>query len=69
VVRYLTESQEIPLRRIISPHGFGELNPVANNSTAKGRKKNRRVELRILVNRSLSLLNEPDSGVAFNDLQ
>jgi outer membrane protein OmpA-like peptidoglycan-associated protein len=68
VVRYLTETQDIPLRRIITPHGFGELKPVANNSTAKGRKMNRRVELRVLVNRSLSSLNQPDSGVTYSDM-
>ena len=53
VVRYLAESHDIPLRRILTPHGYGELNPVAENTTAAGRNQNRRVEVRLLVNRGL----------------
>src|SRR5262245_32817070 len=54
VVRYLADNHMIPLRRIVTPHGYGTLNPVADNSTRDGRKENRRVEVKILVNRSLS---------------
>jgi outer membrane protein OmpA-like peptidoglycan-associated protein len=43
----------IPLRRIVTPHGYGTLHPVADNTTREGRKENRRVEVKILVNRSL----------------
>lgn len=54
VVRYLQENHDIPLRRMITPFGYGELRPVANNSTADGRRQNRRVEVKILVNQGIS---------------
>jgi outer membrane protein OmpA-like peptidoglycan-associated protein len=53
VVRYLIENQQISLRRIITPYGYGELAPVAENSSVQGRQQNRRVEVRILVNKGL----------------
>lgn len=54
VVRYLIESHQIPLRHIITPHGYGEMSPVAENSSIEGRKQNRRAEVRLLVNRGLT---------------
>lgn len=54
VVRYLAQQHEIPLRRIILPFGYGEAIPVADNSTREGRIQNRRVEVKILVNRGLT---------------
>ena len=54
VVRYLAQQHEIPLRRIILPFGYGEAIPIADNSTRDGRKQNRRVEVKILVNRGLT---------------
>ena len=53
VVRYLIENHQISLRRIITPHGYGEMAPVAENSSPQGRQQNRRVEVRILVNKGL----------------
>ena len=60
VVRYLVENHNIPLRRILTPFGYGALNPVADNTTREGRTENRRAEVRVLVNRGLT--NTPGDG-------
>jgi OmpA-OmpF porin, OOP family len=53
VIRYLVENHSIPLRRIITPYGFGETNPVADNTSRDGRAQNRRVEVKLLVNKGI----------------
>ena len=54
VIRYLVENHSIPLRRIVTPYGYGELNPVAENTSREGRAQNRRVEVKLLVNKGLT---------------
>ncbi|MEP6569055.1 MAG: OmpA family protein [Acidobacteriota bacterium] len=53
VIRYLVENHQIPLRRIVTPYGYGESNPVAENNSRDGRAQNRRVEVKLLVNKGL----------------
>jgi outer membrane protein OmpA-like peptidoglycan-associated protein len=53
VARYFFEVQNIPMRRILIPVGYGSTHPLASNSNAEGRELNRRVDVKVLVNKSL----------------
>jgi outer membrane protein OmpA-like peptidoglycan-associated protein len=59
VVAHLVESKLIPPRRIVAPVGVGSANPIADDTSQKGREQNRRVEVKMLVNRSLGS-SDPD---------
>ena len=54
VVQYLAVNHKIPLRRFVTPMGYGKTEAVADNSTANGRAQNRRVEVKMLLNRGLN---------------
>jgi len=55
VVAYLAQAPlSVPLRRIVNPTGLGTSNAVATNTTAQGRARNRRAEVKVLVNRGLT---------------
>lgn len=54
VVTFLMQQGGVPVRHIIAPGAMGEYGAVATNETAKGRSENRRVDVKILVNKGIS---------------
>lgn len=54
VIQYLAVNHKIPLRRFITPLGYGKMEAVADNTTSAGRAQNRRVEVKMLINRGIS---------------
>ncbi len=54
VVTYLFQQCSIPMRHIVAPGAMGEYGPTAPNETKAGRAENRRVEVKILVNRAIA---------------
>jgi outer membrane protein OmpA-like peptidoglycan-associated protein len=54
VIRYLVEQHKIPLRRIITPYGYGATEPIADNTSRDGRAQNRRVEVQVLVSKGIT---------------
>ena len=53
VARYFYEVQNIPMRRILIPVGYGSTHRLANDTDVVGRELNRRVDVKVLVNKSL----------------
>ena len=53
VVNFLMQEGNVPPRHIVSPGAMGIANPVASNETAEGRKQNRRVEVKVMVNKGI----------------
>lgn len=54
VVAYLLQTCNVPQRHIVAPGAMGEVNPESPNETAQGRAQNRRVEVKVLVNRAVA---------------
>lgn len=54
VLDYLIDTHNVPLRRIGVSYGYGENQPVADNTTREGREQNRRVELKLMVSKGLN---------------
>jgi outer membrane protein OmpA-like peptidoglycan-associated protein len=54
VVQYLAVQHKIPLRRFVTPMGYGKTEAVADNATREGRSQNRRVDVKMIINRGLN---------------
>ena len=53
VANYLRNTGNIPMRRIVAPAGYGSTHPDAENSDPQGRELNRRVDVKLIVNKGL----------------
>jgi outer membrane protein OmpA-like peptidoglycan-associated protein len=54
VITYLVQQGSIPVRHIVAPGAMGEYGAAAANETKEGRADNRRVEVKILVNKGIN---------------
>ncbi len=54
VITYLIQQGNVPMRHIVAPGAMGEYGPAAPNETSLGRAQNRRVEVKILVNKGIA---------------
>lgn len=54
VVTFLMQQGGVPVRHIIAPGAMGEYGAKATNETSSGRAENRRVEVKVLVNKGIA---------------
>jgi outer membrane protein OmpA-like peptidoglycan-associated protein len=54
VIAFLLQDCNVPVRHIVAPGAMGTVDPTAPNETAQGRAENRRVEVKVMVNRGVA---------------
>ena len=54
VITCLVQQGSVPIRHIVAPGAMGEYEPMAPNETKAGRAENRRVEVKVLVNKGIA---------------
>jgi len=54
VITYLMQKGEVPVRHIVAPGAMGEYGAAASNETEAGRAENRRVDVKVLVNKGIN---------------
>jgi outer membrane protein OmpA-like peptidoglycan-associated protein len=54
VITLLMQQGGVPIRHIIAPGAMGEYGAAAPNETKAGRAENRRVEVKVLVNKGIA---------------
>jgi OmpA-OmpF porin, OOP family len=54
VITFLVQQGSIPIRHIVAPGAMGEYGEAAPNETKEGRAENRRVEVKVLVNKGIA---------------
>jgi OOP family OmpA-OmpF porin len=50
----LIQQGKVPMRHIVAPGAMGECGSAAANETKSGRAENRRVEVKVLVNKGIA---------------
>jgi len=54
VITFLMQQGNVPIRHIVAPGAMGEYGATATNETSDGRAENRRVEVKVLVNKGIA---------------
>jgi outer membrane protein OmpA-like peptidoglycan-associated protein len=54
VITYLMQQGGVPVRHIVAPGAMGEYGATGSNETKEGRADNRRVEVKVLVNKGVA---------------
>jgi flagellar motor protein MotB len=54
VIAFLMQQGGVPVRHIVAPGAMGEYGAAAPNETKAGRAENRRVEVKVLVNKGIT---------------
>jgi outer membrane protein OmpA-like peptidoglycan-associated protein len=54
VITVLMQQGGVPVRHIVAPGAMGEYGSAAPNETTAGRAENRRVEVKVLVNKGIA---------------